>query len=93
VAISGAAVTAPLLPLFVKLAGKTAVVVGGGHMAALRVRHLAEASARVVALGEANVPAECAHLPGTLVIGAVAGLSLTPSQPLAAPSQAASRSA
>jgi uroporphyrin-III C-methyltransferase/precorrin-2 dehydrogenase/sirohydrochlorin ferrochelatase len=40
-------VTAPLLPLFVKLAGRDVVVVGGGAMAALRVRQLAEAAARV----------------------------------------------
>jgi uroporphyrin-III C-methyltransferase/precorrin-2 dehydrogenase/sirohydrochlorin ferrochelatase len=40
-------VTAPLLPLFVKLAGKPVVVVGGGAMAAVRVRQLAEAGARV----------------------------------------------
>jgi uroporphyrin-III C-methyltransferase / precorrin-2 dehydrogenase / sirohydrochlorin ferrochelatase len=37
----------PLLPLFVKLAGRDAVVVGGGAMAAARVRQLAEAGARV----------------------------------------------
>ncbi|WP_242344272.1 uroporphyrinogen-III C-methyltransferase [Anaeromyxobacter terrae] len=39
--------TAPLVPLFVKLAGREVVVVGGGAMAALRVRQLAEAGARV----------------------------------------------
>ncbi|ABC82923.1 uroporphyrinogen-III C-methyltransferase [Anaeromyxobacter dehalogenans] len=39
--------TAPLVPLFVKLAGRDVVVVGGGAMAALRVRQLAEAGARV----------------------------------------------
>jgi uroporphyrin-III C-methyltransferase/precorrin-2 dehydrogenase/sirohydrochlorin ferrochelatase len=37
----------PLLPLFVKLAGRAAVVVGGGAMAAARVSQLAEAGARV----------------------------------------------
>jgi uroporphyrin-III C-methyltransferase/precorrin-2 dehydrogenase/sirohydrochlorin ferrochelatase len=37
----------PLLPLFVKLAGRDVVVVGGGAMAAIRVRQLAEAQARV----------------------------------------------
>lgn len=37
----------PLLPLFVKLAGRAVVVVGGGAMAAVRVRQLAEAGARV----------------------------------------------
>jgi uroporphyrin-III C-methyltransferase / precorrin-2 dehydrogenase / sirohydrochlorin ferrochelatase len=40
-------VTAPLLPLFVKLAGRDVLVVGGGAMAAVRVRQLAEAGARV----------------------------------------------
>ncbi|ABS27784.1 uroporphyrinogen-III C-methyltransferase [Anaeromyxobacter sp. Fw109-5] len=39
--------TAPLVPLFVKLAGRRVVVVGGGAMAAVRVRQLAEAEARV----------------------------------------------
>lgn len=39
--------TAPLLPLFVKLAGREVVVVGGGAMAAARVRQLVEAGARV----------------------------------------------
>jgi uroporphyrin-III C-methyltransferase/precorrin-2 dehydrogenase/sirohydrochlorin ferrochelatase len=37
----------PLLPLFVKLSGRDVVVVGGGAMAATRVRQLAEAGARV----------------------------------------------
>ena len=37
----------PLLPLFVKLAGRRAVVVGGGAMAAVRVRQLVEAGAVV----------------------------------------------
>jgi uroporphyrin-III C-methyltransferase/precorrin-2 dehydrogenase/sirohydrochlorin ferrochelatase len=37
----------PLLPLFVKLAGREVVVVGGGAMAAVRVRQLAEAGARI----------------------------------------------
>lgn len=39
--------TTRLLPLFVKLAGRDALVVGGGAMAAVRVRQLAEAGARV----------------------------------------------
>lgn len=39
--------TAPLLPLFVKLAGRDVLVVGGGAMAAVRVRQLDEAGARV----------------------------------------------
>ena len=39
--------TAPLIPLFVKLAGRDVLVVGGGAMAAVRVRQLAEAGARV----------------------------------------------
>ena len=39
--------TAPLVPLFVKLAGRDVVVVGGGSMAAVRVRQLVEAGARV----------------------------------------------
>jgi uroporphyrin-III C-methyltransferase/precorrin-2 dehydrogenase/sirohydrochlorin ferrochelatase len=39
--------TAPLVPLFVKLAGRDVVVVGGGAMAAVRVRQLADAGARV----------------------------------------------
>lgn len=38
---------APLLPLFVKLAGRSVVVVGGGAMAAVRVRQLVEVGARV----------------------------------------------
>lgn len=37
----------PLLPLFVKLAGRDVTVVGGGAMAAVRVRQLREAGARV----------------------------------------------
>jgi uroporphyrin-III C-methyltransferase/precorrin-2 dehydrogenase/sirohydrochlorin ferrochelatase len=37
----------PLLPLFLKLEGRDVVVVGGGAMASLRVRQLAEAGARV----------------------------------------------
>jgi uroporphyrin-III C-methyltransferase/precorrin-2 dehydrogenase/sirohydrochlorin ferrochelatase len=36
-----------LLPLFVKLAGKDVLLVGGGKMAAVRARQLAEAGARV----------------------------------------------
>ena len=39
--------SAPLLPLFVKLAGREVRVVGGGAMAAARVRQLVEAGARV----------------------------------------------
>ena len=42
--------TAPLLPLFVKLAGRDVVVVGGGAMAAVRVGQLAEAGARITAV-------------------------------------------
>jgi uroporphyrin-III C-methyltransferase/precorrin-2 dehydrogenase/sirohydrochlorin ferrochelatase len=38
---------APLFPLFVKLHGRDVVVVGGGAMAAVRVRQLADAGARV----------------------------------------------
>ena len=86
--------TAPLLPLFRfpvgKRAGKptpAALLLGASHADAHAWR------GPLAALGEANVPAERAHLPGTLVIGAVAGLSLSPSQPLVAPSRAASRSA
>jgi uroporphyrin-III C-methyltransferase/precorrin-2 dehydrogenase/sirohydrochlorin ferrochelatase len=37
----------PLLPLFVKLSGRDVLVVGGGAMAATRVRQLAGAGARV----------------------------------------------
>jgi uroporphyrin-III C-methyltransferase / precorrin-2 dehydrogenase / sirohydrochlorin ferrochelatase len=36
-----------LLPLFVKLAGRDVVVVGGGAMAAVRVRQLADVGARI----------------------------------------------
>jgi uroporphyrin-III C-methyltransferase/precorrin-2 dehydrogenase/sirohydrochlorin ferrochelatase len=43
----GDPVTTPLLPLFVKLAGRDVVVVGGGAMASVRVRQLVEAGARV----------------------------------------------
>ncbi len=43
----GDPVTAPLFPLFVKLEGRDVVVVGGGGMAAIRVRQLVEAGARV----------------------------------------------
>jgi uroporphyrin-III C-methyltransferase/precorrin-2 dehydrogenase/sirohydrochlorin ferrochelatase len=39
--------TQRLLPLFVKLAGREVVVVGGGAMAAVRVRQLVETGARV----------------------------------------------
>lgn len=39
--------TAPLLPLFVKLEGRDVLVVGGGAMATVRARQLAEAGARV----------------------------------------------
>ncbi len=38
---------APLLPLFLKLSGRDVVVVGGGAMAAVRVRQLVGAAARV----------------------------------------------
>jgi uroporphyrin-III C-methyltransferase/precorrin-2 dehydrogenase/sirohydrochlorin ferrochelatase len=40
-------VTGPLVPLFVKLAGRDVLVVGGSAMAAVRVRQLADAGARV----------------------------------------------
>ena len=40
-------VKAPLFPLFVKLAGRDVVVVGGGAMALVRCRQLAEIGARV----------------------------------------------
>jgi uroporphyrin-III C-methyltransferase/precorrin-2 dehydrogenase/sirohydrochlorin ferrochelatase len=40
-------VTAPLLPLFLKLEGRDVLVVGGGGMAAVRARQLAGAGARV----------------------------------------------
>jgi uroporphyrin-III C-methyltransferase/precorrin-2 dehydrogenase/sirohydrochlorin ferrochelatase len=40
-------VTAPLLPIFAKLAGRDVLVVGGGAMSAVRVRQLAEVGARV----------------------------------------------
>ncbi len=43
----------PLLPLFVKLAGRAVVVVGGGAMAAVRARQLAEAGARVIVVAPA----------------------------------------
>ncbi len=43
----GLPVTGLLLPLFVKLDGRSAVVVGGGAMATSRVRQLVEAGARV----------------------------------------------
>lgn len=39
--------TPPLFPLFVKLAGRDVLVVGGGGMAAVRTRQLADAGARV----------------------------------------------
>ncbi len=41
-------VTAPLLPLFIKLAGRRVLLVGGGRMAAARARQLAGVGARVV---------------------------------------------
>lgn len=58
--------TPPLLPLFVKLAGRSAVVVGGGAMATQRVRQLVEAGARVkvvapVIRDEAAALATAAH--------------------------------
>jgi uroporphyrin-III C-methyltransferase/precorrin-2 dehydrogenase/sirohydrochlorin ferrochelatase len=46
-------VTAPLLPLFVKLDGRDVLVVGGGAMASLRVRQLADAGARVTVVAPA----------------------------------------
>ena len=45
--MAGSAPIPPLLPLFVKLAGRDVVVVGGGAMASIRVRQLAEAGARL----------------------------------------------
>jgi uroporphyrin-III C-methyltransferase/precorrin-2 dehydrogenase/sirohydrochlorin ferrochelatase len=40
-------VSEPLLPLFVKLAGREVVVVGGGAVASVRVRQLAQVEARI----------------------------------------------
>src|SRR6266542_2157770 len=45
--MAGSAPSPTLLPLFVKLAGRDVVVVGGGAMASIRVRQLAEAGARL----------------------------------------------
>jgi uroporphyrin-III C-methyltransferase/precorrin-2 dehydrogenase/sirohydrochlorin ferrochelatase len=64
-----------------------ALVLGASHAGAITWR------GPLASLGAAPLPADRAHLPGTLVIGAVAGLALSPSHPLAAPSQAASRTA
>jgi uroporphyrin-III C-methyltransferase/precorrin-2 dehydrogenase/sirohydrochlorin ferrochelatase len=65
----GVPVTAPLLPLFVHLAGRGAVVVGGGAMATLRVRQLVEAGALVKVIapeirdGAASLAAEAHRRP------------------------------
>ena len=45
-----------LFPLFVKLAGKDVVVVGGGSMAVTRVRQLVEAGARVKVIAPEILP-------------------------------------
>ena len=37
----------PLFPLFLKLAGRDVLLVGGGGMAAVRARQLVEAGARI----------------------------------------------
>ncbi|GEJ58093.1 uroporphyrinogen-III C-methyltransferase [Anaeromyxobacter diazotrophicus] len=58
--------SAPLLPLFVKLAGRPVVVVGGGAMAALRVRQLAEVGARVTVVAP-EVREEVARAAGAVV--------------------------
>jgi uroporphyrin-III C-methyltransferase/precorrin-2 dehydrogenase/sirohydrochlorin ferrochelatase len=50
----------PLLPLFLKLDGRAALVVGGGAMAAVRVRQLVEAGARVTVVAP-EVRAEIAR--------------------------------
>jgi uroporphyrin-III C-methyltransferase/precorrin-2 dehydrogenase/sirohydrochlorin ferrochelatase len=50
-----------LLPLFVKLAGRDVLVVGGGAMASVRVAQLAEAGARVTVVAP-EVRAEVARL-------------------------------
>jgi len=59
--MAGSAPTPTLLPLFVKLAGRDVVVVGGGAMASVRVRQLAEAGARVTVVAP-EVRAEIAAL-------------------------------
>ena len=64
--------TGALLPLFVKLAGRTVVVVGGGAMAAARVRQLAEVGARVTVVAP-EVRDD--------VVGAAALVHLRPFQP------------
>jgi uroporphyrin-III C-methyltransferase/precorrin-2 dehydrogenase/sirohydrochlorin ferrochelatase len=65
-----------------------ALLLGASHAGAHAWR------GRLDGLGSAVPPPGSAHLPGTLVVGAVAGLSLAPSRPVAAPSgRDASRSA
>src|SRR5512139_4082392 len=66
---SPAAAAAPLLPLFVKLAGRDVLVVGGGAMASVRVRQLADAGARVTVVapavrGEVALAAAAVHRRG-----------------------------
>src|SRR6266508_2046549 len=63
--MAGSAPTPPLLPLFVKLAGRDVVVVGGGAMASIRVRQLAEAGARLTVVAP-EVREEIAALAGLL---------------------------
>jgi uroporphyrin-III C-methyltransferase/precorrin-2 dehydrogenase/sirohydrochlorin ferrochelatase len=58
-------VTPPPLPLFVKLAGRKVVVVGGGTMAAVRCRQLAEVGAHVTVVAP-EVRDEVAALASTL---------------------------
>jgi uroporphyrin-III C-methyltransferase / precorrin-2 dehydrogenase / sirohydrochlorin ferrochelatase len=48
---------APLVPLFVKLAGRPVLVVGAGPMGAQRVEQLAEAGARVTVVAPEVLPA------------------------------------
>ena len=46
----------PLFPLFLKLAGRDVLLVGGGHMAAVRAAQLAEAGARITVVAPAIRP-------------------------------------
>jgi uroporphyrin-III C-methyltransferase/precorrin-2 dehydrogenase/sirohydrochlorin ferrochelatase len=58
-----------------------ALLLGASHAGAYTWRGTLDA------LGDAALPLESAHLPGTLVVGAVAGLALAPSDVIAAPSR------